>query len=89
MTARRRLTAERVRELLDCDPAAGTVRWRERPGNPSFNTRLAGKPAGVYCPRDGYWRVRIDGRLYLSHRVIFLHVARILAARYSRSPRRR
>jgi hypothetical protein len=73
MTARR-LTAKRVRELLDCDPETGTLRWKERPGQRSFNTRLAGKLAGLYCPRDGYWRVRIDGRLYLSHRVVFLHV---------------
>jgi hypothetical protein len=76
MTAPRRhkLTAKRVRELLDCDPETGALRWRERPGATSFNTRLACKLAGIYCPRDGYWRVRIDGRLYLSHRVVFLHV---------------
>jgi hypothetical protein len=33
----RKLTAKRVRELLDCDPEAGTLRWKERPGNSSFN----------------------------------------------------
>jgi hypothetical protein len=32
MTARRRLTAKRVRELLDCEPSTGTLRWKERPG---------------------------------------------------------
>jgi hypothetical protein len=33
MTAprRRKLTAERVRELLDCDPSTGTLRCKERP----------------------------------------------------------
>jgi hypothetical protein len=43
MTARRgKLTAKRVRELLDCDPSTGILTWRERAGLKSFNTRLAG-----------------------------------------------
>jgi hypothetical protein len=44
--APRKLTAERVRELLDCDPSTGTLRWKERPGNPSFNapSRTGSRP---------------------------------------------
>jgi hypothetical protein len=69
----RKLTARRVRELLDCNPEAGTLTWRERPGQKSFNTQHAGKPAGECIASDGYVRIKIDGRQYPTHRIIFLH----------------
>jgi hypothetical protein len=56
---RRKLTAKRVRELLDCDPEAGTLRWKERPRNPSFNAQWAGKLAGSLDPSNGYLRLMI------------------------------
>ena len=46
----RKLTAKRVRELLDCNPAAGELWWKERPGNPSFNAQWAGKRVGALDP---------------------------------------
>jgi hypothetical protein len=67
------LSARRVRELLDCDPVAGTLTWRERPGDKRFNKRYAGKLAGSLDPRTGYLRVRIDRKLYQLHRVIWVH----------------
>jgi hypothetical protein len=69
----RRLTAKRVRELLDCDPEAGTLTWRERPGDPSFNAQWAGKLAGSLDPSNGYLRLMIDGRHYYVHRIVWLH----------------
>jgi hypothetical protein len=45
-------TAERVRELLECNPEAGTLSWKPRPGNSQFNIQWAGKPAGCDRP-DG------------------------------------
>jgi len=36
-----------------------------------FNTRYAGKAAGFKRP-DGYIEVRLDGRIYLAHRLIWL-----------------
>jgi hypothetical protein len=69
----RHLTAKRVRELLDCDPEAGTLRWKERPGNPSFNAQWAGKLAGSLDPSNGYLRLTIDGRHYYVHRIVWLH----------------
>jgi hypothetical protein len=71
----RKLSARLVRELLDCDPEAGTLTWRLRPGGPrKWNTRYAGKPAGTCISKDdGYARIRIDGKLYLTHRIVFLH----------------
>ena len=73
MTARPKLTAARVRELLDCDPELGTLRWRERPGHPDFNRQWAGKLAGGLDPSTGYLRLMIDGRHYYVHRVVWLH----------------
>lgn len=75
MTAlRRKLTAKRVREVLDCDPKAGTPTWRHRPASPrQWNTKYAGKPAGTCIGNDGYARIRIDPKAYLTHRIVFLH----------------
>ena len=73
MTARPKLTAARVRELLDCDPELGTLRWRERPGHPDFNRQWAEKLAGGLDPSTGYLRLMIDGRHYYVHRVVWLH----------------
>jgi hypothetical protein len=68
------LTAKRLRELLDCDPEAGTLRWRERSGNPSFNAQWAGRLAGKLDPSNGYLRLMIDGRHQYVHRMVWLHV---------------
>jgi Demerecviridae HNH endonuclease len=70
----RKITAARVRQLLDCDPAVGILTWKFRPDGPrQWNTRYAGKRAGHLRKNDGYESVRIDGKEYLSHRVIFFH----------------
>ena len=56
------LTKSRLDELILCDPNSGELTWR-----------LSGKKAG--CKRkDGYLVVRIDGILYFSHRLVWLHV---------------
>jgi hypothetical protein len=68
-----KLTAARARELLDCDPETGTLTWRERPGNPRFNTLHAGRPAGCLDPTTGYIRLQIEGSLYYAHRIVYLH----------------
>ena len=73
MTPRNKLTAERVRALLDCDPETGTLTWREGPGNPSFNVQWSGKAAGSIVPSTGYLRVMIDGTDQYVHRIIWLH----------------
>jgi hypothetical protein len=74
MTAPRKLTAKRVRELLDCDPSTGTLTWKWRPDVPRrWNTRYAGKTAGCLRKTDGYLTVRVDGVAYLAHRLVFFH----------------
>lgn len=60
-----RPTAERARELLDYDQETGALTWRVG--------HRAGARAGGDAGR-GYRTVSIDGRRYLEHRLIWLHV---------------
>lgn len=72
MTTRRtRPTVARIRELLDCDPATGTLRWKERPDCPAF--KFAGRRAGTFDRTTGYRRVMIDGRYYYEHVIVWVH----------------
>ena len=65
------LTAKRLRELVICDPIAGTMVWRERTEPPmqaaSWNRRNAGKPVGSMT-FNGYRETAIDNEKYLLHR---------------------
>jgi hypothetical protein len=62
------LTAQRLRELLDYDPATGLFKWktirrRARPQDP------------VGCLHNrGYWRISVDETRFLAHRLVWLHV---------------
>lgn len=60
---------ERVRSLFDCDPVAGTLRWRVRTSNRIQIGDLAGSRDAA-----GYLVVTIDNIRYLAHRVIWFHV---------------
>jgi hypothetical protein len=70
---KRRLSARRVREVLDCDPVAGTLTWLPRPGNPGFNAKCASRRAGTFDRSTGYRRVMIDGRYYYEHVIVWVH----------------
>lgn len=67
-----------LRECLDYDPASGIFTWRERPrrhfvsdrGWWQWNPKFAGKPAGYWS--RGYLTIRLDGPLYLAHRLAWL-----------------
>lgn len=62
------LTAERLRALLDYDPATGIFIWREQ------RSRYAkGARAGT-LNHDGYRRIGIDGKDYTANRLAWLHV---------------
>lgn len=64
------LTAARLRELLDYNPATGVFRWRIQ-----TSRRIAvGAAAGCTHKTIGYVFIRVDGRLYLAHRLAVLHV---------------
>lgn len=62
-----RLTARRARELLHYDAATGALTWAadRRKVKP-------GQGAGFLCKKSGYWKVRIDGVLYRTHRIAWL-----------------
>lgn len=76
------MTQSRLRQLFYYDPATGMVTWRKRIAKPgenkgvvnSFNNRFAGKEAGNLCSRRNVIQVYIDGKNYLMHRIIWLHV---------------
>jgi hypothetical protein len=55
----------RFRELLRLDPDSGELFWKVHRGPVK-----AGDTAGGVS-RGGYRRVKVDGRFYLAHRVIF------------------
>jgi HNH endonuclease len=62
------LTADRLRELLHHDPEMGKFIRRVRRG-PVPTGALAG-----HRRRDGYLDIKVDGRLYLAHRLAFLYM---------------
>lgn len=68
------LTAERLKELLHYDAETGAFSWRVNRGAGA----KAGARAGcVWCAGDGkpsYLQIRIDGHLYLGHRLAFFYM---------------
>lgn len=58
------LTAERARELLDYDPVTGVLRKRSRINGSWRQVTTINK--------DGYLCVKLDQKVYIAHRVIFL-----------------
>src|SRR5579862_7745832 len=63
-----RITPERLKEVLDYDPATGEFRWKTRLGGKAVAGRVAG-----YLDR-GYISIRIDRRIYMAHRLAWLWV---------------
>lgn len=63
------ITVERLRELLDYHPETGVFRWKV---SKSQGT-AAGSAAG-FVEREGYRRIKVDGRKYKAHRLAWLHV---------------
>jgi len=63
---RTRLTAERLRALLDYNPATGEFVWRVSRG-PAYKGSLAGSPHP-----NGYVYIKLDGKSYPVHRLVWL-----------------
>lgn len=65
MITKPELTQERLRELLDYRPETGVFTWRGK--------AKVGIPVGR-IQTDGYSQIRVDGKLYLAHRLAWLYV---------------
>lgn len=63
----RALTAQRALELLRYEPESGLLFWLVRPCQ-----RIPAGTAAGGMNAEGYRTVRIDGRSYLAHRVVWL-----------------
>lgn len=62
-----KMTAQRLRELLNYDPTTGIFRWLV-----SGHGVKAGDVAG-YLQSNGYRQIKIDGRKYLASRLAWLY----------------
>ncbi len=62
------LTAQRLRELLNYDPDTGLFTWRIQRSNVA-----KGAVAGNLRP-DGYFDIRIDGKIHRAHRLAWLYM---------------
>ena len=63
-----RLTAERLRALLDYAPDTGRFCWRVRRGPAAKGAEAGHRTA------QGYRIIRVDGAAYMAHRLAWLHV---------------
>ena len=63
------LTQERLKELLHYDPDTGVFTWRVNLRRKNVKGTVAGG-----ARRDGYGRIGIGGKRYLSHRLAWLYV---------------
>ena len=74
------ISQEIVRKFLDYDPETGKLTWKERARRwfksdkscHTWNTRFAEKEAFTVSSY-GYFRIRILGKAYQLHRVIWLY----------------
>jgi hypothetical protein len=59
-------TIERLCEVLSYEPEMGVLRWKVATSNRVRVGDVAGSPRKL-----GHWQVRIDGKIYLCHRVVW------------------
>lgn len=64
-----KLTAERLRHVLDYNPGTGLFRWKVRTSNRVSVGDIAGAPH-----KAGYVQIYVDGENFLAHRLAWLHV---------------
>lgn len=67
---RKRVTQERLREVLNYDPETGMFTWRV----PRKGTGGVGSVAGRVNPGNGYIDICVDYRRYLGHRLAWLYM---------------
>ena len=62
------LTQGRLKEVLNYDPETGEFYWRVAVSNVARGAR-----AGCADAR-GYWRIKVDGKMYTRHRLAWLYM---------------
>jgi hypothetical protein len=65
------ITRDRLLELLDYDPQTGVFKWRVGGRHRSV---AAGSVAGNHNKALGYRQIRVDGKLYYEHRLVWMYV---------------
>ncbi len=63
------ITAEKLRELLHYDHETGIFTWKVSTSNRVKVGDVAGSPDG-----QGYLQIKVQRRLYLAHRLAWLHI---------------
>lgn len=63
------ISPQEVRDIFDLDPATGVLYWRRKLADKVVIGSQAGTLNGM-----GYRQVRVRGRIYLSHRLVWAHV---------------
>jgi hypothetical protein len=71
------LSHDRVKQVLNYDAETGIFTWKVK----TSPRTVVGREAGCICS-DGYKRVRIDGRLYLAHRLAWFFVNGVWAEKF-------
>ena len=62
------ITQKQVKELFNYDPETGILTWRIKPANRVKIDNVVG-----CLDNKGYRRTTIDGKVYLNHRISYLH----------------
>lgn len=70
----KKLTQERLKELLHYDPKTGAFVWRHRILSQGRISRLSGKVAGSVNKATGYRQIGIDGKRYYASRLAWLYM---------------
>lgn len=61
------ITQQQVLDLFEY--REGDLHWKVRPSN----LAVCGTVAGYRNTKDSYWRVVVQGKMYLKHRLVFLY----------------
>jgi len=72
--AKRCLTQDALKEILKYDPETGLFYWLVTRGRHARPGKLAGTPHKVKRSKSAYWRIKINSRYYLAHRLAFLYM---------------
>lgn len=70
MSMSKSLKIERLRQMLSYNSDTGILTWAK---SPRYGIEVGSK-AGCYRKKDGYECVRLDGKLYLVHRLVWFWV---------------